>query len=207
MMSERRFLSASAAVVRRGCERLVVAVCCSGCGVALAQDAGAAAGQEALGKAQVIHAQVRVAAVNPSTNSVTLRGPRGNLADVDVNPALADVSKLRVGDKLNVAYQQALLIHLDTLATRGVRERVETTAAIPASAGYASSAHRVVVTATVVALDRKSRMVTLRGPKHRQVMRANADIPLDTLKVGDSVRAEFVSAVAVEVVREPLRKF
>jgi hypothetical protein len=158
--------------------------------------------QQALGKAEVIHSQVRVAAINRATNTVTLRGPRGNLADVDVNPALADVSKLRVGDKLNVAYQQALLIHLDRLSTRGVRERIETTAAIPASAGYASSAHRVQVVATVLKIDLKSRLVTLRGPKHQQVLRAAPNIRLDHLKVGDSVRAEFVSALAVELVRD-----
>ncbi|MFM0735171.1 hypothetical protein PQQ52_32310 [Paraburkholderia sediminicola] len=167
-----------------------------------AQDTDADAGHQALEKAEVVHAQVHVAAIYPATNSVTLRGPRGNLADVDVNPQLADVRKLRVGDKLNVAYQQALLLQVDKVKTKGVRERVETTVAIPASAGYASSAHRVQIVATVLKIDRKSRMVTLRGPKHQQVLRTAGNIPLNDLKVGDSVRAEFVSAAAVEVVRK-----
>ncbi|MFM0636547.1 hypothetical protein PQQ63_07575 [Paraburkholderia metrosideri] len=167
-----------------------------------AQDTDADAGHRALGKAEVVHAQVHVAAIYPATNSVTLRGAHGNLTDVDVNPQLADVRKLRVGDKLNVAYQQALLLQVDKVRTKGVRERVETTVAIPASAGYASSAHRVQIVATVLKIDRKSRMVTLRGPKHQQVLRAAGSIPLNELRVGDSVRAEFVSAAAMEVVRE-----
>lgn len=171
---------------------------------AFAQDAGddPDAGQKALENAEVIHAQVRVVAINTASNSLTIRGPHGNLADVDVNPAIAHVDKLRVGDELNVAYQQALLIHVDRLATKGVRERIETSVAIPASAGYTSSAHRVQVVATVTKLDRKRRLVTLRGPKHQQVLKAAHTIPLDDLKVGDSVRAEFVAAVAVELVRE-----
>lgn len=172
------------------------------CETSFAQDASVPAGQQALARAEVIHAQVRVVAINTVTNSVTLRGPRGNLADVDVNPALADVSRLKVGDKLNVAYQQALLLNIDKLTTKGVRERIETTAAIPASAGYASSAHSVKVVATVMKIDRKNRMVTLRGPKHQQVLRAAKGISLGQLKVGDSVRAEFISAAAVELVRE-----
>jgi hypothetical protein len=45
-------------------------------------------------------------------------------------------------------------------------------------------------------------VATLRGPKRQQVLRSANGIPLDRLKVGDSVRAEFVSAVAVELVRE-----
>ncbi|HEX3638269.1 MAG TPA: hypothetical protein VHV99_22895 [Paraburkholderia sp.] len=178
-----------------------MAACCRS-GFAQNADAEADACQKALGEADVIHAQVHIAAIYPATNSVTLRGPHGNLADVDVNPKLGDVRKLRVGDKLNVAYQQALLLQIDTVRTKGVRERIETTATIPASAGYASSAHRVQIVATVLKIDRKSRMVTLRGPKHRQVLRAAERIPLYELKVGDSVRAEFISAAAVEVVRE-----
>ena len=58
------------------------------------------------------------------------------------------------------------------------------------------------VVATVMKIERKSRMVTLRGPKHQQVLDASDGIPLDGLKVGGSVRAEFVSAVAVELARE-----
>jgi hypothetical protein len=171
-------------------------------GFAQSTDVRHDAGQAALAKADVVHTQVRVAAIDAATNSVTLRGPRGNLADVDVDPALVDVRRLRIGDKLNVAYQQALLVHIDRLAARGVRERVETTVAIPASAGFASSAHRVRVVATVTKIDRRNRIVTLRGPRHQQVLRAAQGIPLDELKVGDSVRAEFVSAMAVALVRD-----
>jgi len=180
---------------------VLMTACCQS-GFAQDTDAAADAGQKALGQAEVVHAQVHVVAIHPATNSIMLRGPHGNLADVDVNPQLADVRKLRVGDKLNVAYQQALLLQVDKVTTKGVRERIETTATIPASAGYASSAHRVQIVATVLKIDRKTRMVTLRGPKHRQVLRAAERIPLDELKVGDSVRAEFISAAAVEVVRE-----
>jgi hypothetical protein len=191
-MTRRRKAGSSAAAMWSAAV-LMAAFCPSG----FAQD-----GQAALGKAEVIHAQVQVVAIYPATNSVTLRGPHGHLADVDVNPQLADVRTLRVGDTLNVAYQQALLLQIDKVTTKGVRERIETTAAIPASGGYASSAHRVQIVATVLKIDRKSRMVTLRGPKHQQVLRAAAGIPLNELKVGDSVRAEFVSAAAVEVVRK-----
>ena len=203
MTSWLRNMNSSAAVMRSGAAVLLGVLAAAFSPAGFAQDPSSRdAAQTALGNAEIIHAQVRVAALDAATNSVTIRGPHGNLADVDVNPALADVSRLRVGDRLNVGYQQALLLHIDKLATRGVRERVETTVAIPASAGFVSSAHRVRVIATVVDIDRKNRMMTLRGPKHRQVLRASNAIPLDQLKVGDSVRAEFVSAVAVELGRE-----
>lgn len=202
MASLRRMGSLAAPMRRAAMLMTVLTAAYSQPGVAQNAELRHDAGQVALGKADVVHAQVRVAGIDVATNSVTLRGPRGNLADVDVNPAVADVSRLRVGDKLNVAYQQALLLHVDKLATKGVRERVETTVAIPASAGFASSARRVRVVATVTKIDRKNRLVTLRGPRHQQVLRAAQDMPLDELKVGDSVQAEFVSAVAVALVRD-----
>lgn len=202
MTSRPRKMNASAAVICKAA-MLMAALSATFGEAGFAQNApGPDAAQTALDKADVVHAQVRVAAIDASTNTITVRGPRGNLADVDVNPALADVSRLRVGDRLNVAYQQALLLHIDKLATRGVRERIETTVAIPASAGFVSSAHRVRVVATVVNIDRKNRLVTLRGPRHKQVVRASRAIALDQLNIGDSVQAEFVSAVAVELARD-----
>jgi len=158
--------------------------------------------QAALREADVVHMRVHVAAIDAASNRVLLRGPRGQLADVEVNPGIADVSRLRVGDRLNVAYQQAMLIHVEKLATKGMRERTETTLVLPASAGVVSSAHRVRIVATVVRIDAKNYTVTLRGPKHQQVLQVARDIPLDELHVGDSVRAEFVSAAAVSLVRE-----
>ncbi|MFM0034139.1 hypothetical protein PQQ73_09700 [Paraburkholderia strydomiana] len=201
MASLRRRGSSAAAMWNAAMLMTVLTAAVNQPGFAQNADVGYEAAQAALGKADIVHAQVRVAAINAATNSVTLRGPRGNLADVDVNPAVVDVTRLRVGDKLNVAYQQALLLRIDKLATKGVRERVETTVAIPASAGVTSSAHRVRVVATVTKIDRKTRLVTLRGPRHQQVLRAAQDIPLDQLRVGDSVRAEFISAVAVALAR------
>ncbi|MCC8393125.1 hypothetical protein LJ656_11035 [Paraburkholderia sp. MMS20-SJTR3] len=185
-----------------GCATLLAGGVFPQTGFAQSEPVSAAAVQAALRQADVVHMQVRVVAIDPAHNNVTLRSPHGQLADVDVNPAIADISRLRVGDRLNVAYQQALLMHVDKLAARGVRERVETTVALPASGGSASSVHRVRVVATVVHIDRDKRLLTLRGPKHQQVLHAAREIPLADLRVGDSVRAEFVSAVAVALAKE-----
>lgn len=50
-------------------------------------------------------------------------------------------------------------------------------------------------------IDRKNREVTLRGPTQTQEFDAAAASLLDGLRVGDTVRAELVSAVAASVVR------
>jgi len=55
--------------------------------------------------------------------------------------------------------------------------------------------------ATVRKIDRKKRTITLRGPSRTETLDVAPDVPLEKIKVGDSVRAVFVSAIAAQVSR------
>ncbi|QGZ56336.1 hypothetical protein [Paraburkholderia acidiphila] len=143
-----------------------------------------------------------VVSIDAATNSVTLRGARRNLVTVAVDPTIGDVSKLKPGDHVNIVYKEALLLRAEKVATRGIRSRVDTVATTPASGGVAATAHSVQVVATVEKIDRKSRKVALRGPTRTVVVVAPPDVPLESIKVGDSIRADYVSATAVQVTRD-----
>jgi Cu/Ag efflux protein CusF len=169
---------------------------------ALAQQAASAPPPQAVGAAALLRIQAQVVAIEPDSNSVTLRGPKGNLAVIDVNPAVADVKKLQVGDVVTIAYQKAVLIGVDKLAARGIRQRIDTEVTQPAANGVVAAAHRVEVVATVQKIDRKHRTITLRGPTRTEVLDVAPEISLDKLKVGDSVRAVFVAAAAASVSRD-----
>jgi Cu/Ag efflux protein CusF len=169
---------------------------------AVAQEAASGPAPQVVGAAALLRVQARVVEIDPASNSVTLQGPRGNLAVIDVNPAVADVKKLRVGDIVNIAYQKAVLIGVDKLATSGIRSRLDTQVAQPASGGVVASARRVEVVATVQKVDRKHRTVTLRGPTRTETLDVAPDISLDDIKVGNSVRAVFVAAAAASVSRD-----
>jgi Cu/Ag efflux protein CusF len=170
---------------------------------ALAQDNAAASApdQQVIGAAALLHVQARVVAIDPATNSVTLRGPQGGEETFDVNPQAADVSKLHVGDVVTIAYKKAVLVGVDKLAPSGIRQRIDTEVTQPAANGVVASARRVEVVATVRKIDRKKRTITLRGPSRTETLDVAPDIPLEKLKVGDSVRAVFVSAIAAQVSR------
>lgn len=142
-----------------------------------------------------------VVSIDAATNSVTLRGARRNLVTVSVDPTIGDVSKLKPGDHVNILYKEALLLRADKVATRGIRSRVDTVATTPASGGVAATARSVQVIATVEKIDRKSRKVALRGPNRTVVVVAPPDVPLESIKVGDSIRADYVGATAVQVTR------
>jgi Cu/Ag efflux protein CusF len=183
---------------------LIAATLASVMGVsASAQDVAVASGvgPAGVGAAAMVETQAHVIAIDPASNSVTLRGPRGGVMDVMVNPEVGDVSKLQIGDTVTIAYRSALLIHADKVKSNGIRERIDETATIPASQGVTASAHRILVLATVEKIDLKKHQVTLRGPTQTWVVRAAPDVPLSGLRVGDSVRAELETATAVQVTR------
>ena len=168
---------------------------------AFAQNASSNDAQKAVGAAALVHVQATVIGIDPVSNSVSLRGPRGNVAVIDVDPQVGDVKKLQIGDKVDIAYRNAILLAVDKTKSNGIRERVETNAALPASDGVVASARRVEVLATVQKIDRKKRLVTLRGPVRTEVLEVGPDVSIDKLKVGDTVHAVFVSAAAAEVMR------
>jgi Cu/Ag efflux protein CusF len=169
---------------------------------AVAQKAKPRPAQQAVGATALRHIQARVAGVDPVRNIVTLRDPRGEMAVIEVHPDVADITKLEVGDRVNIAYRNAILIHLDKEASSGIRARVETEVVQPASGGVVTATRSVEVSATVLEVDRKHRQITLRGPIQTEVFDLAPDISLGNLKVGDSVRAVFVGAVAVSVALE-----
>lgn len=168
---------------------------------AFAQAPASEPAPQAVGAAALIHLQARVVEIDANSNSVALQGPQGNIAVLDVNPDVADVTKLHVGEIVNIAYQKAVLIGVDKLASNGIRQRVDTELAQPASGGVVASARRVEVVATVQRIDRKHRTITLRGPTRTETLDVAPQVALEQIKVGDSVRAVFVTAIAASVAR------
>jgi Cu/Ag efflux protein CusF len=190
---------------RKFCAAALLAAGLSGTLPARAQSSDAQAAQGAQGAQGAVamlppvRVQAQVVAIDPGANSVTIKGPRGDVDEVTVDPAVADVSKLRVGDVLDIAYQHALLLRLDKTSGSGIRQRIDTEAAIPASQGRTAAVHRIDVIATVQKVDRKKRIIVLRGPSRTVQLTVSPDIDISHVKVGDSVHAVFETAVAVQV--------
>jgi Cu/Ag efflux protein CusF len=158
-------------------------------------------GPGTIGVGTVIRTKATVVGIDLDARSATLHSIGGRTFDVTVSPEVGDLGKLRVGDKVDIAYQASLLIHADKVKSNGIRERVDTNAVLPASGGVAASAHTVQVLATIEKVDMKRRLVTLRGPLRTVTIEVAPDVPLAGLKVGDSVRAELSTATAVQVTR------
>ncbi|MBP0589639.1 hypothetical protein J8I87_07885 [Paraburkholderia sp. LEh10] len=191
---------------RRSIRILAIAASCATLAMpavdACAQDnAASSPTPNAVGAATAIEVTAHVTQINPDRNEVTIRGPRGGTTIVEVDPDVGDVKKLKVGDEVHISYKGALLLSADKVDSKGVRSRTETQSTTPSQGGASTQTQHIEVVATVQKIDRKKREVTLRGPQRTVVLQVAPDVPLDKLKVGDSIRANYVSATAVQVTR------
>ncbi|MEX3933417.1 hypothetical protein AB4Y32_16690 [Paraburkholderia phymatum] len=156
----------------------------------------------AVGTAAVAEVTARITHIDTDRNEVTIRGPRGNSMIVEVDPDVGDVKKLKVGDQVHISYKGALLMSADKVDSKGVRSRVESQSTTPVEGGASTQKQNIEVVATVQKIDHKKRQVTLRGPNRSVILQVAPDVPLDKIKVGDSVRANYVSATAIQITRD-----
>lgn len=165
-----------------------------------AEDSLASSAQGVLDAVQPVHMKGQIIGIEPASRTLTVKGAAGNVVVVVVNEEVAGFDSLKIGDTVDVLYKNALLVTADkvTGADAGLRKRVDTQAYQPASGGFEST-RQIEILATVQKIDRKKRLVTLRGPYRTQTVEARPDIDLSGVKVGDTVHAVFISAAAVKV--------
>jgi hypothetical protein len=167
---------------------------------AWAQDSMASTAQSVIDAVQPVHLSAEIAAIDPGSRTLTLKGPDGKAVVVLVSQQLAGFDQLKVGDRVDVLYKNALLVKAEKVvgADKDIRKRVDKRVTTPASDGF-ESAGQTEVLATVQKIDRKKRLVTLRGVYQTQTLEAGPAVDLSTVKVGDTIHAVFVSAAAVQV--------
>jgi len=142
-----------------------------------------------------------VEAIDLATRQVTLRGPQGNTETITVSEEVRNLPQVKVGDRVVVERFQGLAMALTPNST-SIRKRVDTTTKQRAALGQRPGGmvvKTVEVDATVRAVDRQARTVTLRGPRRTVILEVSKDVDLDKVKVGDQVHAIYQEALAVSV--------
>ncbi|MFM0035866.1 hypothetical protein [Paraburkholderia strydomiana] len=167
---------------------------------AWAQDDMASAAQGVIGAVEPVHMKAEIVGIDAGSRSLTLKGPGGNEVPVLVGQQVSTFDQLKVGDRVDVLYKNALLVKAEKVvgAEKGIRKRVDKQTYTPASGGF-ESARQTEVVATVEKIDRKKRLVTLRGAYRTQTLEAGPGVDLKDVKAGDTIHAVFVSAAAVQI--------
>ncbi len=137
--------------------------------------------------------------IDVKRNSITLLQESGEPIDVLVDPSVGDVSTLKTGDTVAITYSRALLIRAGKAPADGIRERIDSGFSTAQSLESSLSMHRVQAVATVEKIDRTNRLLTLRDSTRTLTLEASSEGLLNVLKVGDSVRVDFVEATAIRI--------
>ena len=147
-----------------------------------------------------------VEAIDAAKREITLKGPKGKVMPLSVAPDVRNLEQVKVGDQLVVTYVEALSLTLKKDGKEIPSRNTKTDAvrsAQGAKPGGAATEH-TKVTADVIAIDQKTHMVTLRGPKQEVDLYVADPAQLKLIKVGDQIEAEYTEAVAITV--EPPKK-
>src|SRR6185437_1072448 len=168
-----------------------------------AQDEMASTAQSVLSAVQPVHMRAEITRIDAGIRSLALKGAAGNTVVVLVGQQVDGFDQLKVGDRVDVLYKNALLTKVDKIdkvdrSDKGIRKRADKQVYTPASSGFEST-RQTEVLATVQKIDQKTRLITLRGAHQTQTLEAGPDVDLTELKVGDTIHAVFVSAAAVQI--------
>lgn len=153
-----------------------------------------------VGDAVVLTAEV--VAIDRVDRTLALLGPDGNVVAVEVSHAARNFDQIKIGDQLKVEYYESVALYL---GKHGQKPEADAGLVVARSAkgekpaGVAVEA--VDVSATIKAIDKKKRTITLKGPDGKK-FKTKVDKSVkgfDTLKVGDSIHARFTEAIAISV--------
>lgn len=156
-------------------------------------------------------AAATVVAIDQQSREVQLRGTEGRLFTVTAGPAVENLSRVKVGDRVVIRYVQALALSLakPDQGAGGVVVEGGITRSAPEGAGPAGAiGNRLRATVTIDAVDHATHTVTFTGPANNvrtvAVQDPAARSFVATLKPGDRVDLVYTESLAVAV--EPMDK-
>ena len=160
---------------------------------------------ESAAREEVVRATATVEAIDAATREIKLKGENGSFSII-AGPEVRNFDAIRVGDKVNVAYFEALIAELKKKGAGAAEPSAVVTAERAPVGGIPSASASRIVTLPVKieSYDTATDTVVFTEPsgvRHTIVVQAQSMKELGrTLKPGDEVELTFVDAIAVDVV-------
>ncbi len=143
-----------------------------------------------------------VTKIDAKNRVVTFKNKEGEL-DIVAGPEVKNFAQIKVGDRLDVQYALAVAIELVKTKNNDVRGREVTSDTQTAKAGDKPGMVKtniVKTTASVVAIDQKKQIVSLKGPKGNVVdVKVENPALLKGITTKDQVFVTYAEAVAAVV--------
>jgi len=156
--------------------------------------------------AEAVQVSAAVVGIDKAGRTVDLKGPKGRVVTLAVGDEVRNFDQIQLGDQVVVRYVRALSLELKKTGS-AIMEKSEKSDAVRSPAGArpgVAGARQVKVLANVVAVNKKTKTITLKGPKGNQVdLVAEDPKQLALVKKGDQVEAIYTEAVAISVEPAP----
>ena len=156
------------------------------------------------GVAQTVNVSANITAIDPASRAVTLKGPQGKEVVVVAGPEVKNFAQLKVGDKVDVQYAEALVLELKKGGGKAVArtDKAGAAGAQPGATPAGVMGRQTTVVADVVNVDAATQMVTLRGPQRTVDVKVRDPEQFKLIAKGDQVEATYTEAVAVSVSKQ-----
>ncbi len=139
-----------------------------------------------------------VEAIDTSTRTLTLKGPKGNYVDVVVPPEAERFSAITVGDSITARCSENIVRRVKRPGEAAVdTDKTDVTRASGSKPG-ATAANQRTMTVTITAIDQAVPSITFTGPNNwTYSSRVEDKKALATVKVGDKVDITWTAALLV----------
>jgi hypothetical protein len=158
--------------------------------------------------ADQVEAIVTVTKVDKNTRKVTFRGPKGNLATLDVPPEAQNLDRVKPGDRYKMAYAEAVAVTLTRGGQPQQTSEERTTLAPKGGNPGGTKVRTQTVSGVIDAIDYKNRQIALRGPKGNTVsLPVSSDVKdFESVKVGDMITVVYTQALLLSMVPQEATK-
>ena len=133
---------------------------------------------------------------------MTLKGPKGNIADLRVDERARNLEQVKPGDRVRLTYRVGVALAL-LKGGDGIREKVESESTARTAAGDkpgGAAMKTTTVVANVEEVNLQRQIVTLKGPEGKVVdVKVRDPKVLKEVKVGDQVAASVTESVVLRV--------
>lgn len=158
-----------------------------------------------VGMAQTVEATLVITGIDKATRTLKVKGPQGNEAEVVAGPDVKNFDQLKVGDKVNVAYVEALVVELKKGGGMKV-ERTDKSTMVQAKPGETPQggvAKQVTAVGDVTKVDAATQTITVKGPQRTIDLKVKDPEQFKLIKVGDQLEVTYTAAVALSVAPAP----
>ena len=161
--------------------------------------AASAPGKAAI--AETIKAEATITAIDKKTRDVTLKNAKGEELTVTAGPEVKNFDQMKVGDKVNIEYLEALTLELKKGGGLVVQrtEQAGAKGAKPGEKPAGVAGRQVKVVADVVDVDAAKQTIKLKGPQRTVDLHIADPEQFKRVAKGDQVEATYTQAVAVAV--------